>query len=108
MSISGNQNGCILTTFNKGDLTMELITFESESFYKLIDELVKRINNNQKVPEKWITEAKAMKLLNCKKTKLWSLRVAGSIRFSQHSRKIILYDSQSIMNYLEANAHDTF
>ncbi len=87
---------------------MEVIIFEEESFYKLIDELVKRVNNNQDLRDKWVDDVEAQRLLKCKKTKLWSLRSNGLIRFSQPSRKIILYDRDSIMEYLDKNAKSTF
>lgn len=88
---------------------MEVIVFESESFYKLIDELVKHIMKGQKVPNKWILEEEAMKMLGgIGKTQLWRLRSKGLIRYSQPSRKIILYDRDGILAYLEKHAHDTF
>jgi len=50
-----------------------------------------------------------MKLLNIKsKSTLQQLRDNGRIRFSQPQKKIILYDTDSIHDYLEKNAKDTF
>ena len=63
----------------------------------------------EKVPNKWILEEEAMKMLGkIGKTQLWRLRSKGKIRYSQPSRKIILYDRDSILEYLEKHAHDTF
>jgi len=42
------------------------------------------------------------------RTTLQKLRDEGSIRFSQPTRKLILYDRDSILQYLENHAKDTF
>jgi hypothetical protein len=42
------------------------------------------------------------------KTTLQRFRDEGSIRFTQPSRKIILYDRDSILVFLEQHAKDTF
>ena len=80
---------------------------ETEAFYSLLREVVERLKPEEK--EKWIVEPEAMKLLGIKsKTTLWKLRSEGAIRYSQPSKKVILYDRQSIDRYLEDNAFDTF
>ena len=86
---------------------MEVIMIETEAFYALIDEIVSRIE--PKEPDKWILEDEAMKMLGIKsKTHLWKLRTEGKIRFSQPSRKVILYDRTSILDHLEEHAKSTF
>jgi hypothetical protein len=56
-----------------------------------------------------VNDAEAMKRLHIKsKTTLQKLRDKGKIRFSQHLRKNILYDLDSIYEYLEKHAKDTF
>ena len=77
---------------------MNVIVFEEESFYKLIQEVVTRIKLEQKITEdKWISALEAMQKLRIKSpTTLQKLRDEGRIRFSQPDRKIILYDSASI------------
>ncbi|MEM6767521.1 MAG: helix-turn-helix domain-containing protein [Bacteroidota bacterium] len=42
------------------------------------------------------------------KTTLQKLRDEGKIRFSQPMKKLILYDRESILTYLEENAQETF
>jgi len=42
------------------------------------------------------------------KTTLQKLRDEGQIRFTQPEKKIILYDSDSIIEYLEKHSKDTF
>ena len=89
---------------------MNVIVFEEESFYKLIQEVVTRIKLEQKITEdKWISALEAMQKLRIKSpTTLQKLRDEGRIRFSQPDRKIILYDSASIDDYLSKHSKDTF
>ena len=50
-----------------------------------------------------------MKLLHVSsKTTLQKYRDEGYIRFSQPSKKLILYDRESIMEFINSNAKDTF
>lgn len=88
----------------------DIICLHSEAFYALINEVVGRIKAEQKVKEeKWIDDVEAMRLLRItSKSTLQKFRDEGAIRFSQPRRKIILYDRQSIFEYLEQNAQDTF
>lgn len=89
---------------------MEVICLEDAAFYQLIENVVDRLkekNNIQK--DKWISDDEAMHLLNIKsKTTLQKLRDEGKIRFSQPQKKIILYDRDSISDYLENNVRETF
>ncbi len=89
---------------------MEVICLEDAALYKLIEEVVARIKekNDKDRDNKWITPAEAMQMLNVKRTSLQNLRDTGKIRYSQPQRKIILYDRDSILEYLEANALNTF
>lgn len=89
---------------------MEIICLEEAAFYKLVEQVVERLKSSQgEKKEKWISDDEAMELLNIKsKTTLQKLRDEGKIRFSQPQRKIILYDRDSIDEYLEKNAHNTF
>ena len=48
------------------------------------------------------------KLRITSKTTLQKLPDTGKIRFSQPEKKIILYDSDSINEYLYKHAHQTF
>lgn len=89
---------------------MEIICLEEAAFYKLVEQVVERLKTSQGgKKEKWISDEEAMELLNIKsKTTLQKLRDEGKIRFSQPQKKIILYDRESIDEYLEKNAHNTF
>ncbi len=89
---------------------MEVICLESEAFYSLVERVVERVKDKKNIAhDKWISADKAMELLNIKsKTTLQAFRDEGKIRFSQPQRKIILYDRDSIMEYLDRNARETF
>jgi len=89
---------------------MEVICLETEAFYYLVEEVVKRLKDNESDQhDKWIQTAEAMKLLGIKsKTTLQKLRDEGNIRFAQPQKKIILYDRDSIMEFLDKHAQDTF
>lgn len=89
---------------------MEVICLETEAFYILVEEVVQRIKEKHSIKEdKWISASEAMAKLKIKsKTTLQKLRDEGSIRFSQPEKKIILYDVDSIYEYLEKYAKETF
>ncbi len=90
---------------------MEVICLQDAAFYSLIDEVVARLKIEHKEPkeDKWITDVKAMQCLNIKsKSTLQNYRDEGKIRFSQPSKKVILYDRVSINEFLEKHSHNTF
>ncbi len=89
---------------------MEVICLEDQAFYALIDRVVEQIKKEQNLKEdKWISGEEAMhKLRITSKTTLQKLRDEGKIRFSQPEKKHILYDSESINEYLEIHTKDTF
>lgn len=89
---------------------MQVICLEDQAFYALIEQVVLRIKDTTGVKEdKWISGEEAMNLLRVSsKTTLQKLRDEGKIRFSQPERKIILYDRDSILEYLNQHAKSTF
>ncbi|ODS76936.1 MAG: hypothetical protein ABS46_18690 [Cytophagaceae bacterium SCN 52-12] len=89
---------------------MQVICLEEDAFYELIEQVVARLNDKHgQARDKWIADEEAMRLLNIKsKSTLQKLRDEGRIRFSQPQKKIILYDRDSIQEYLEKNARETF
>lgn len=89
---------------------MQVICLEEDAFYTLVEQVVARLKKeNGKEKAKWISDEEAMQLLNIKsKTTLQKLRDEGKIRFSQPQKKVILYDTDSINEYLEKNARETF
>lgn len=89
---------------------MEVICLQDEAFYALVEKLVQHIKDKNGIKEdKWISGEEAMqKLRISSKTTLQKLRDEGKIRFSQPEKKIILYDVDSIYQYLENHVKETF
>jgi hypothetical protein len=89
---------------------LDIICLESEAFYALVEEVVNRLKEKNGIEqERWINDEEAMKLLHVSsKTTLQKYRDEGLIRFSQPTRKLILYDRASILEFLEKKAKDTF
>ena len=85
---------------------MEVICLETSAFYELIESVVDRIKTQQSIKEdKWISGEEAMKKLRItSKTTLQKMRDQGMITFTQPEKKIILYDNDSINDYLEKHA----
>lgn len=90
--------------------SMEVICLQDQAFYALIDKVLEYAKEKHSVTEdKWISGSEAMKKLRItSKTTLQKLRDEGSIRFAQPEKKIILYDTDSINDYLNRNSRDTF
>lgn len=82
---------------------MEIICLEDRAFYALLDKVVQQIKDKNKITEdRWISGEEAMRKLRISsKTTLQKMRDEGVIRFSQPEKKIILYDTESINQYLE-------
>jgi hypothetical protein len=89
---------------------MEVIYLETEAFYKLVEDVVVRLNTTNGMPDfKWIDSDEAMKLLGISsKTTLQNYRDNGDIRFTQPRKRVILYDRDSILEFLEGNAKNKF
>jgi len=90
---------------------MEVICLETAAFYALIDAVVDRMKEADQAHkmDKWISEPEAMRLLRVSsKTTISEMRNNGDIRYTQPRRKIILYDRDSITDYLEKHARETF
>ena len=89
---------------------LDIICLESAAFYALVEEVVNRLNEKNNIgQEKWIDDEEAMKLLHItSKTTLQKYRDEGLIRFSQPSKKVILYDRESILDFINSKSKDTF
>ncbi len=89
---------------------MQVICLQEEAFYNLIEEVVERLKEKHDIKDdKWISPERAMEILNIKsKTTLQNLRDTGVITFTQPQKKIILYDCDSIMNYLDKHKKGGF
>jgi hypothetical protein len=89
---------------------MEVICLQDEAFYQLVEDVVDRLKEKKNISQdKWVSPERAMEILNIKsKTTLQKLRDAGSITFTQPQKKIILYDYDSIMKYLNNHSKKSF
>jgi hypothetical protein len=89
---------------------MQIICVEEVAFFALIDQVIEQIKTKKSVDEnKWISGLEAMDILRIKsKTTLQKLRDEGKIRFSQPEKRIILYDRDSIREYLDDFVYETF
>ncbi len=89
---------------------MEVICLETSAFYALVEKVIEHVKEKQNIQEeKWLDTEAAMALLGIKsKTTLQDLRNKGKIKFSQPMKRVILYDRSSLLEYLEANAKETF
>lgn len=88
---------------------MEVICLEDKAFYALLDKLAERLSTRTTKLDKWVSGREAMEMLRItSKVTLQKLRDEGKIRFSQPEKKIILYDTDSIHEYLNRNAREIF
>lgn len=88
----------------------DVICLETIAFYRLIDEVVGRLQQRQVEPQyRWVNDKEAMTLLGItSRTTLQKYRDEGRIRYTQPSKKVILYDRESILAFLDKHAKDTF
>lgn len=91
-------------------MSMQVICLEETAFYSLVEKVVDQLKDKFSIKQdKWVSGEEAMTLMRIKsKTTLQKLRDEGSIRFSQPEKKIILYDVDSINDYLSQHTKDTF
>jgi len=89
---------------------MNVICLEEPALMELVRRVVAELRDgNVLAAKKWITDVEAMQMLNIKsKTTLQKYRDEGKIRYSQNNKKNILYDQESILNFLEKNAQEPF
>tara|TARA_R110002096_G_scaffold429949_1_gene643324 strand:+ start:4411 stop:4680 length:270 start_codon:yes stop_codon:yes gene_type:complete len=85
---------------------MQVICLESAALYQLVDKVVERIKEKKDVIEdKWISPEEAMRVLRItSKTTLQKLRDNAKVRFSQPTAKKVLYDRDSLHEYLERHS----
>ena len=89
---------------------MNVICLQEEAFYELVEQVVDRIKEKHNIShDKWISSERAMELLNISsKTTLQKLRDTGKITYTQPQKKIILYEYESLMEYLNEHSQKRF
>ncbi|MBW4889193.1 helix-turn-helix domain-containing protein [Mucilaginibacter sp. HMF5004] len=88
---------------------MEVICLEEPAFYKLLEDVVKRLKLENNIQEdEYITGEEAMRKLGItSKTTLQKLRDNGSISFTKDT-PTMMYNAQSISVYLKSKTLKTF
>ena len=92
---------------------MEIIVFEKDAYYKMIEELMSMVKTSvkeakdetykEKYEIDWIDDKEVKALLNIRsKARLQQLRSAGDIEFTKYGRKI-QYSKKSVIAYLNKN-----
>ncbi|WP_420387421.1 helix-turn-helix domain-containing protein [Roseivirga sp.] len=98
-----------LIKLNKKSRILQVICLEEEAFFELVERVLERLNLNNQEPQKWVDQTEAMKLLNIKsQTTLQEYRNNGEIRYTQPRKRVILYDRDSINEFLEKHSKNTF
>jgi hypothetical protein len=88
---------------------MEVVCLETKAFYALIDEVVNKMMEQRQEKPKWISGEEAMAILKItSKTTLHKLKNEGHIKFSQPMKKLVVYERQSILDYLEIHSQEPF
>ena len=93
---------------------MEVIVFETATYYKMLNEMKKIISQafkevkqgtviSDKTEDNWISREEAEVILQCKVDKLRQLRDKGEVKASKHGRKV-LYFKPSLYKFLESNS----
>jgi len=88
---------------------VKVICLESEALYKLVDDVVERMMEQREEKPQWLTHDEAMEVLRVtSKSTLQKLRDEGHVRYTQPMRKLVLYDRQSLLDYLDKHAQEPF
>lgn len=88
---------------------MEIICLESQAFYELIQQVTDKLIEAKEEKPEWISGEEAMAMLKItSKTTLQRLKNEGHIGFSQPMKKLLLYNRESILNYIERHSHKPF
>jgi hypothetical protein len=84
-------------------IAARFICIDEPDFFQLIDTLYERLKGKEK--EIWLNSETVMSLLNISSpTTLQKLRDAGAFKISQLSKKVILYNRESVEEYIEKHA----
>jgi hypothetical protein len=90
------------------DQNNEMVFISRKDLQIMLEEIIGGVVPTAAEKE-WVIESEAMEMLGIKsKSYLWTLRSQGKIEYSHPSRKIILYNVQSIRGYIESFSHKTF
>ena len=82
----------------------KFLIMEKEDLETLLKEILPDVPESESKP--WLLESEAMEILGIRsKSQMWKIRTTNpEIQVSQPSRKIILINRQSLMDWLEKNS----
>ena len=82
-------------------MDLKVICLETEAYYKLLQEVIDLVKDQDQQEELWVDTETAMSILKISsKTTLQKFRDEQKIIFSQISRKVILYSRESLYQFL--------
>jgi hypothetical protein len=89
---------------------MRIICLKEDAFYELFEKVVTHlVEKGNAETQKWISDSEAMDMLGVtSKTTLQRLRDNGEIEFSQPMKKVIKYNRDSILAYIEKHKRKRF
>jgi len=94
--------------FKDPNQPIQIIQIDTFTFFQIIKQL-KSLLEEKENPKKWLTLRETKILLGIKSsTTILKLKNEGKLRYCNLTSKKILYDYDSIMEYLKSNAEDTF
>jgi hypothetical protein len=96
---------------SKPDSNSQVICLGTDAFLQLIDETVTYVKKTHGLSyeNRWVQADEAKKILGISSsTSLQKLRDEGRIRYSQPMHKVILYDRESLMEYINDHVRNTF
>jgi len=83
-------------------MDLKVICLQEDAYYKLIQEVIDIVKDQDQQEELWVDTATAMSILKItSKSTLQKFRDEQKIIFSQISRKVILYSRESIYQFLD-------
>jgi hypothetical protein len=85
----------------------ETITIEKDLFHRICRAVIsveQMLKEKDTLQQHWLSEADALALLGCKRTKLWSLKSSGKIKYKAVGRQH-QYSRKSIEKYIEEKSN---
>lgn len=95
---------------NKNPEKLYILT-DSETLFMLVKQIVLRLQSEDKKDneKKYLSLSEVKSILNLKSsTSIQNLRDSGAVAFSMIGRRTIVYDKQSVYDFLEKRKKGTF
>ncbi|MGB1295740.1 MAG: hypothetical protein ACPG6V_09685 [Flavobacteriales bacterium] len=87
----------------------QILLLSKEDLMEALQQFALELEKQKIVHKPWISVDEAKNMLSIKSsTTLFKLKNEGKISFAQPSRKILLFERQSILDFLENNKQNTF